>query len=113
MVSMRSEGEKRRKIEENKKRATSERLKRLVMDVRYARTMNSMLHVNAMRMDAKREHKTEKHKNASQEKTFKRHHARAWCCMILCYMLVSSLCLRTSETASYEKRESKNDKKAE
>ncbi len=34
-------------------------------------------------------------------------------CMIVCYMLISSLCLRASETATSEKRESKNDKKAE
>ncbi len=33
--------------------------------------------------------------------------------MIVCYMIVSSLCLCASETASNEKRESKNDEKAE
>ena len=56
MLSVRCEGEKRKTLEDNKKRATSEQLKYLMIAVCYVHMVYSMLHVNAMRMDAKREH---------------------------------------------------------
>ncbi len=101
-----------KKREEHKTEHKANEPKYLVIATRYVRMVYLMFHVNAMRMDARREYKPEKQK-CEPRKDIQRCYTRAWCCVIVRYTLVSSLCLRASEAASYEKRESKNDKKAE